>query len=163
MATIKRLDATLTGSDVKEFTYRIIHTPGYLPDCLCDVKSVTDIFIRMVNTAPDIVGVYDGAGKLGGVFFLGDIVPGHEATLFSWFWGKCFTPDTAREIKEYIDENAGVLGLARVEARTADDKKHGKLLELLGLKLEGRFKNAYKSGGKCRALFQYRKLYPKFE
>lgn len=154
---VKKLNCSLTSDDFRELSYRLLYTPNYLPDCLRDIKELTESFVHMTNGAGEFFGIHhDG---LAGFFFLADIVPRHEATFFSWFWGKLTSGDI-RFIQDYINEYSKQFGLCRIVARTPDDKKHGRILEMIGFRLEGRFRNAYKSGGKLSVMFQYRILKP---
>ena len=155
---VKRLDTSLVGGDFRELSYQLLHKPNYLPDCLKDIKVFTDMFSHMVNVSGQFMGVYDG-DKLGGFWFLGDIVPGHEATFFAWFWDKsCYTPLVVRTIRSYIRDYVSEFGLVRIVARTPDDRVYSRVLEQIGFKLEGRFAHGFRSFGKTTTLFQYRIL-----
>jgi RimJ/RimL family protein N-acetyltransferase len=158
---VKRLDTSLVGGDFRELSYQLLHKPNYLPDCLKDIKVFTDMFSHMVNVSGHFMGVYGGpdGDKLGGFWFLGDIVPAHEATFFAWFWDRsCYTPLVVRTIRSYIRDYVSEFGLVRIVARTPDNDCYGRMLEHIGFKLEGRFKNAWKGGGKLSTLFQFRIL-----
>ena len=153
---VRKLDCSLTGPDFRELSYQLLHKPNYLPDCIRDLKELTNSFSFMVNKFGEFMGIDNGGLK--GFFFIGDVVPGHEGVFFSWFWGK-FTHGDIRAIQEYLSGYSGLYGLCRIVARTADDKKHGRILEMCGMKLEGRFKSAFKSGGRLSTLYQYRRLF----
>jgi hypothetical protein len=154
---VKKLDTSLVGQDFRELSYQLLYKPNYLPDCLHDIKELTGSFSHMVNVGGQFFGVYHPS--LVGFFFLADIIPSHEATFFSWFWGR-FPHGTVRFIQDYISEYSKQFGLCRIVARTPDDKKHGRILEMCGFKLEGRFKSGYRAGHKTMTLFQYRILKP---
>jgi len=154
---IKRLDTSLIGGDFRELSFQLLHKPNYLPDCLRDIKAMSEQFVYMTNASGQFMGAYD-EDKLGGFWFLGDIVPGHEATFFGWFWDR-WTLGTVKSIRAYIKRYVGEYELARVTARTPDDKVYGRMLEQIGFKLEGRFKSAWKGGGNLSTLYCYRILF----
>lgn len=157
---ISKLDTSLVGPDFRELSYQLLHKDGYLPDCVRDIKTLTETFSAAMNRCSQPLGAYSGK-KLGGFWLLSDIIPGHEATFYSWFWDvDCCTPGLVKSIRLYIEGYADELGLARVVARTPDDKTYGRLLEMCKFKLEGRFRNAWKCGGRLSTLFQYRILFP---
>ena len=159
MAHARRFDAGLTSDDTREFTFHLQNDKWFLPDILKDYKRMMEEYQNTMARCCSPFALVGNDNKLGGVFFLSDVIPGHEATLYIWIWGKCYTATTHRFMLGYIEHYAEEYQLARVVCRTPDDKRLGRLLERLFFKLEGRFRSGYKSGGKCSTLFQYRRLF----
>ena len=157
MATIRALDTSLAGSDLRELSFRLLNTPLYVPDVLRDTKRIMETATKVFSTCLQPFALVDKANKLGGAFFVSDIIPEHEATFYQWVWGDVITPTTLPFMRGYIEECAGEYGLARVVARTPC-VKCGHLLEHLGFKMEGRFARGYKSGGRLHTLYQFRNL-----
>ena len=159
MSHSRYLDTSLTGSDLREFSFNLMNKPMFLPDILRDVKRVMEVASATFDVSCQPYALVDNSGKLGGVFYISDVVPEHEGVLYCWVWNRgVITPTTLRFVKEYIDSVAEEFILCRVVARTPD-KKLCRLLRALGLKEEGRFKLGYRSGGRSHTLFQMRKLY----
>lgn len=159
MASIRKFDPAVTGSDFKEFSYRLLNSKNFLPDILRDYKALLVEYTRTMDKCVQPFALVDPKNKIAGMFFVNDIDPGHKATFYCWVWGAGYTNGTRKFIREYIDSCAEEYQLARVECRTPDDKKLGRVLAQLGMKLEGRLKNAWKSGGRLGTLFLYRRLY----
>lgn len=159
MSNVRRYDTSLVGGDFKEFSYRLMNEKNYLPDVLRDYKRLVEEYQFMMGRCCQPFALVDNKNQLAGVFWMADVVPGHEGTFYIWIWGKCYTSTTYTFILEYIEHYAEEYQLARVVCRTPDDKKLGELLERLFFKLEGRFSRAYKSGGKLQCLYQYRRLF----
>ena len=160
MATCRRFDPSLTGSDTKELTFRLMNVPGFLPDVLHDYKRMMLEYQHMMETCCQPFAMVCPDNKMGGAFFLGDVSPGHEGTLFVWIWDpRCYTATTRKFLDGYVEHFAEDMALARMVCRTPDDGKLGRLLERMGFKLEGRFRNGWKGGGRLSPLYQYRKLF----
>ena len=160
MSHCRRFDPALTGEDTKEFTFKILNSPGFLPDVLRDYPRLMAEYQHAMNTCCQPFAMVGPDNKMGGVFFLSNVVPGHEGQLFLWIWNpKCYTATTRKFLEGYIEHFAEEMGLARVYCRTPDDKKKGRLLEKMGWKLESRAKSGWKSGGVLSTLFGYRKLF----
>jgi len=129
MASVRRYDASLVGGDFKEFSYRLQSEKNFLPDVLMDMKRMLEEYQFMMGRCCQPFALVGPDNKIGGVFFISDVVPGHEATFFCWQWLKgVITPATLRFINEYIEHYAEENGLARVVCRTPDDKGLGRLL-----------------------------------
>lgn len=159
MASIRKFDPAVTSSDFKEFSFRLLNSKNFLPDILRDYKALLAEYTHTMGKCVQPFSLVDSKNKLAGVFFINDIVIGHKATLYLWIWGAGYTNGTRKFIGEYIDSCAEEYQLARVECKTPDDKGLGRILTQLGMKLEGRLKNAWKSGGRLGTLFLYRRLY----
>lgn len=159
MASVRRYDASLVGDDFREFSYRLQNSKNFLPDVLMDMKRMLEEYQFMMGRCCQPFALVDNDNKIAGVFFISDVVPGHEATFYAWIWGKCYTGDTRRFMLEYIEHYAEEYQLARVVCRTTDDKGLGRLLEKLYFKLESRQKFGYKAGGKLMTLYGYRRLF----
>ena len=159
MATIRRLDTNPASADTAEFTFRLQSERFYLPDIYKDYQRMLEKYQQMMcECIQPWCLVHDG--KLGGVFFTSDVVPGHEAVFYIWMWNpKCYTATTKEFIAGYIEHCAENYELDRIVCRTPDDKGLGRLLERLGFKLEARCKNAWKSNGILATLYQYRRLF----
>lgn len=155
---VKKFDCSLAGSDYRELSFRLLYKPNYVPDIIHEVGKLSDTFVHMNKTGEEMYGVFTDKGLVG-FFFIGDIVPEHEGVLFSWFWDR-FPHGTIRFMRDYVEQIAWKYGLCRITARTIDDKMHGHILEMCGMKLESRAKWAYKSGGRLQTLYTYRKLFP---
>jgi RimJ/RimL family protein N-acetyltransferase len=135
-----------------------LNEKNYLPDVLKDMKRLVEEYQFMMGRCCQPFALVDNKNQLAGVFWMSEVVPGHEGTVFIWIWGKCYTATTHRFMLEYIEHYAEECGLSRVVCRTPDTRL-GRLLERLFFKLEGRFKNGWKSGGKTTSLYQYRRLF----
>jgi hypothetical protein len=159
MASCRRFDASLVSADAKEFTFRLQNEPNFLPDVYKNYKRMLEEYQFMMGRCCQPFALVDNDNKIAGVFFISDVVPGHEATFYAWAWGKWCTKSTWRFVLEYIEHYAEEYQLARVVCRTPDDKGLGRLLEHMFFKLEARMKNGYKSGGKLSCLYQYRRLF----
>lgn len=157
---IKPLDISVTSEEIKEWHYRLLKEPLFVPDVYRDDKRLLDaiVFTFANPTTQMPMAIVHPDGRLGGVFYVGDVVPEHEGTLYLWSWGKCITHSVVRDMKEYIKACADSCALRRLTARTPCEEL-GRVYELLGAKLEGRFARAYKSGGDCKVLFQYRWIF----
>ena len=160
MALCRRFDPSLTGSDTKELTFRLMNVHGFLPDVLHDYKRMMLEYQHMMETCCQPFAMVGPDNKMGGVFFLANVVPGHEGQLLIWIWdSRCYTATTRKFLDGYVEHFAEEMGLARMVCRTPDDKKLGRLLEKMGWKLESRAKHGYKSGGRFSTLFGYRRLF----
>ena len=159
MSHTRFFDTSLVGPDLKELTYRLLNEKNYLPDVLLDTKKVMETSQVVFSSSCQPFALVSNDNKLSGVFYIGDVIPGHDATFYIWVWdGKAVNHKTLPFIREYIEATAEEYGLYRVVARTPC-KKLCHLLEHLGFLLEGRFKNGYKSRGKLTVLFQLRRLF----
>jgi len=160
MSNCRRLDTSLVGEDFKEFSYRLMSGKNYLPDVLKEYKCMLGAYTQTMARCCQPFALVGPDNKMGGVFFMSDVAPEHEANFFIWMWNpKCYTATTNKFMYGYIEHYAEENLLARVVCRTPDDEKLGQLLEKLGFKLEGRFSQGYKSGGKLSTLFQYRRKF----
>jgi RimJ/RimL family protein N-acetyltransferase len=159
MPSIRRFDTAVTGTDFREFSYRLLNSKNYLPDVLRDYKALLAEYTHTMDKCCQPFAVVDKDNKLAGMFFINDIVPGHKGTFFCWMWGKGCSCSVLKFMKEYIDSCAEEYQLSRVECRTPDENGLGRLLKALKFKLEGRLKFGYKSGGRLTTLFCYRLLY----
>ena len=159
MAHARRFDASLVSPDTKEFTFHLQHEKNFLPDVLLDYPRMMEEYQNTMARCCQPFALVGNDNKMGGVFFLSDIVPEHQAVLYIWIWGKCYTATTHRFMLGYIEHYAEEYQLARVVCRTPDDKRLGRLLERLFFKLESRGAKGYKSGGRLMTLFGYRRLF----
>jgi len=160
MSHARRYDSSLVGDDFKEFSYRLLNEKNYLPDVLNDLPRMMEAYTQTMARCCQPFALVGPDNKMGGVFFVSDVIPEHEANFFLWCWDKkCYTATTNKFMYGYIEHYAEENLLARVVCRTPDDKGLGRLLEKLGFKLEGRFSQGYKSGGKLSTLFQYRRKF----
>jgi len=159
MAKCRRFDSSLTSGDTSEFTFHLQHDAGYLPDVLKDYKRLIDKYSMMMQTCCQPWGMVNGAGKLGGVFFVGDVEFGHEGVFYAWLWDpKVYTSTTHRFMDGYLCHVAESNRLDRMVCRTPDERLL-ELLERLGFKLEGRFARGYRCGGRSSVLYQARRLF----
>jgi len=159
MSHARVFDTSLVGPDLKELTYRLLNEKNFLPDVLLDTKKVMETSQIVFSSSCQPFALVSDDNKLGGMFYIGDVIPGHDATFYIWVWdGKSVTSKTLPFIREYIEATADEYGLCRVVARTPC-KKLCHLLEHLGFLMEGRFKSGYKSRGKLCVLFQMRRLF----
>lgn len=159
MSNCRRYDTSLVGGDFKEFSYRLMNEKNYLPDVLKDYKRLVDEYQFMMGRCCQPFALVDGKNLMGGVFFMSDIVPGHEGVLYIFIWNpKVYTATTNRFMYGYIEHYAEENQLARVVCRTPDEKL-GRLLEKLSFRMESRAKHGYKAGGKLMTLYAYRRLF----
>lgn len=160
MASLRKFDPALTGSDFCEFSFQLKKNPGFLPDIYSDLSRMLAKYEQAMSDCCQPWAMLDSRGKLGGVFWVGDIEIAHQACLYIWIWSPaCYTATTCRAMAGYISECAKSNQLDRLVCRTWDDLRLGRLLERLGFRLEGRFSRGYKSGGQARTLYQYRKIF----
>lgn len=160
MASIRKLDCSLTSGDCREFTYHLLNDALYLPDILRNYPQMIEKYAKTMSECLQPWALVGKQNQLGGVVFMSDVVPGHEAVFYCWIWdGSCYTSTTRRFMDEYVAHCAEEFGIHRVVARTPDDKKLGKLLDKMGFRLEGRFRGGFKHGGRLVPLFQFRKLF----
>lgn len=157
MSRIRFLDTNLAGADMKEFSFQLLNRPLYVPDVIHSTKAVIEEATRVFSTCQPYA-IDNDNGKLGGVFFVSNLYPGHECTFFLWAWGKAITPTTVRFMRDLLDATAEEYGLFRIVAHAAD-KRLGDVFEHLGMTLEANLKFGYKSGGRAMTLYQYRKIY----
>ncbi len=159
MAICRKYDTALTGKDFREFSYRLVECPGFIPDVYRDMPRLIEKHRQTMGECCQPFGIEVG-GELVGVFFMSDVVPEHEGAFYLWLWNKAgWTAKTRRFVCEYIEHFADGWKLARVVARTPDDKGLGRLLESCGFRLESRAKSGYKSGGRLMTLYAYRRLF----
>jgi hypothetical protein len=159
MSECRILDTNLSGADLREFSYRLLNEPNYIPDVLHSVKQVMEAARETFSVCQQPYALVNGTNKIGGVFFVSNVVPEHEAVFYVWCWdGKCISSKTMRFLKDYIRATADEYLLCRMVARTPD-KKLGHLLEHLSFKEEARQKWGWKSGGRLSTLYQYRILF----
>jgi RimJ/RimL family protein N-acetyltransferase len=159
MSHCRLFDTSLVNPDMREFSFHLLNDKDYLPDVLLDTKKVMATAPVVFASSCQPFGIIGGNNKLCGVFYISDVVPGHDATFYIWVWdGKAVSHKTLPFIREYIEATADEYGLYRIVARTPC-KKLCHLLEHLGFTLEGRFKSAWKSRGKLSVLFQLRRLF----
>jgi hypothetical protein len=159
MSHTRMFDTALANSDMRELSFRLLNEANYLPDVLMDTKKVMETATSVFCSSLQPFALVNDKNKLGGVFYIGDVIPGHDATFYIWVWdGKCITSKTLPFIREYIEASSEEYGLCRVVARTPC-KKLCHLLEHCGFKMEGRFASGYKSRGKLMTLFQLRVLF----
>jgi hypothetical protein len=153
------LDTNLLSPDMREFTYHLLNDKLFLPDIFKDMKRVMEMAPAVFASACQPFAIVGGDNKIGGVFYITDVIPGHEANLYIWVWnGKVVTSKTLPFIREYIEATAEEYGLCRLVARTPC-KKLCHLLKHLGLTEEARLKFGFKSGGRLMTLFQFRRLF----
>ena len=162
--TIRKFDTNLTSQDSRDFSFALLNNQGFVPDILHDVKALTVAMAGMFSTSATPWVIVQPDGHMGGVFFIGDIIPEHEGTLYLWVWDKsCWSPDVAGFVREYVNHVAESYLLRRLVARTPCARL-GKMLDgCLGFRVEGRFKKAWKAGGVCSTLFQHRLLFSNME
>jgi len=159
MGTVRHLDVSIQSDDFREFSYQLLNRKDFLPDVYHDLPRLLDKYQVVMSGACQPYGVVNCKGKLGAVFFVGDVVPDHEGTFYLWCWDKtCYGHSVHRFVRDYIEACMTENGLIRMVCRTPDDKGLGHLLEHLGLKLEGRFARGWKSGGRSSVLFQFRRF-----
>jgi hypothetical protein len=123
-----------------------------------DMKRMLEEYQFMMGRCCQPFALVDSQNQIGGVFFMSDVVPGHEATFYAWLWGKVYTATTHEFMNGYIEHYAEENQLARVVCRTPDERL-GQLLEHLGFKMEARAKHGYKAGGKLMTLYSHRRLF----
>jgi hypothetical protein len=158
MSETRLFDTKLTSQDVKEWTFQLMNRENFLPDCYRDYRSLIKIIGEKFSFEPRAVAVVQPDGHLGGMYFMGDIFPGHEGMLYMWVWGG-WTPSMARQADTYVRFMADNYSLARVTAKTPCDKLGRILSKELSFTEEGRFKKGFMGDGKFKTLRQYRRLF----
>jgi len=160
MSSLRRFDPALTGSDFREFSYRLMSVPGFLPDIYKDMSRMLAKYNSVMAECCQPWALVDGHNQIGGVFFVSDIEPSHQGQFYCWIWKPgCYTVSTHGAMESYLSDCAMSNQLDRISCRTWDDKHLGRLLERLGFKLEGRFSRAWKSAGRLSNLYCYRRLF----
>jgi len=155
------LDTGIASSDVVEFHFRLMREPLFVPDVYRDDRRLLDaMMLTWANPATQTpMAIVQPDGQLRGVYYIGDVVPDHEGTLYLWSWGNALTATTVRDIQEYIRITAESYALRRLTARTPCDSLGKALERFFRFKQEGRFSRAYKANGKYLNLYQYRVLF----
>jgi len=153
---IDALDLNLAGNDMKALTFELVERPLFVPDAIRDYRNL----LRTVRRVTEGYGAEFRAirhdDKLVGAFGVFNIVPQTDAEFALWIWDKTgLTHQTIRNIRDILTYMKDFHGLRRVTTHSADDR-HVRILELIGFKIEGRFRHGYKSGGKFHNMYQLR-------
>lgn len=155
---VKKMTTDFTGDDMKAFTYHLMNSPLYLPDLIRNYDALVEGISRRLIMPCAPLGVYSPTGKIGGVFWLTDIVPDHDARLMAWVWDKgVCTPETLHTVRDIIEADATTYSLRRVSAQTACPNME-RILRMLGMTTEGRQKYGFKHSGKYYTLTLMRKI-----
>src|SRR5512135_2505023 len=102
MSFCRNLDTQVASPDMREFTFRLLNMPMYVPDILHDLKKVLAAATEMFEVCQQPYAIVDGDNKIGGAFFISNVIPEHEGTLYLWAWGKdAITATTLGFIDEY--------------------------------------------------------------
>jgi hypothetical protein len=155
--TTKQLDKNLAGEDMKVFAFKLLNEPLFVPDSIRDYAPLLKTLKRVVEEPLSVLmGAYNDADELRGVFGVINIVPETDARFVLWTWGKpALTHHLVRDCRDLITYVKGTYELRRVTALAASEKQ-SQVLQLIGFKVEGRFRSGYKHKGQYHNLFQLR-------
>lgn len=155
--TTKQLDKNLAGEDMKVFAFRLLNEPLFVPDSIRDYAPLLKALKRIVEEPLSVLmGAYNASDDLVGVFGVINIVPETDARFVLWTWGKpAVTPQLIKDCRDLLTYIKGTYELRRVTAQAASEGQ-SRLLQTIGFKVEGRFRNGYKHAGQFHNLFQLR-------
>jgi len=155
--TSKKLDKNLATGDMKAFAFRLLNEPLFVPDQIKDYAPLLKALKRVVDEPLSVLmGAYDASDELTGVFGVVNIVPETDARFVLWAWGKpAVTPKLIKDCRDLLTYIKGTYELRRVTAQAASEGQ-SRLLQVIGFKVEGRFRSGYKHGGQFHNLFQLR-------
>lgn len=155
--TSRKLDKNLATGDMKAFAFRLLNEPLFVPDQIKDYAPLLKVLKRIVDEPLSVLmGAYDANDELSGVFGVVNIVPETDARFVLWTWGKpAVTPQLIKDCRDLLTYIKGTYELRRVTAQAASEGQ-SRLLQVIGFKVEGRFRSGYKHGGQFHNLFQLR-------
>ena len=154
---ITQLDTNLTGSDIKDWTFQLLSRSLFVPDAIRDYKPLLSTVRRVLDEpGTNLMAVRSDDGVLVGVYGLINVVPGHDARFVCWLWDKAaVTPGLVKSIRDFIVYSKDFHALRRVTVQSACEKLN-RLLELVGFKVEGRFRHGMKWDNRFHNLYQLR-------
>jgi len=135
----------------------LLNEPLFVPDSIRAYAPLLKTLKRIVEEPLSVLmGAYNDADELRGVFGVINIVPETDARFVLWTWGKpALTHRLVRDCRDLITYVKATYGLRRVTAQAASEKQ-SQVLQLIGFKVEGRFRSGYKHKGQFQNLFQLR-------
>ena len=155
---IEQLDTNLAGSDVKDWTFQLLSRPLFVPDPIRDYKPLLTTVRRVLEEpGTNFMAIRSDSGDtLLGVYGLFNVVPGVDARFACWLWDKAaVTPGLIKALKDFVVYSKDFHALRRVTVQSACEKMN-RILELVGFKVEGRFRHGFKWNGKFHNMYQLR-------
>lgn len=154
--TIEPLDKNLSGEQMKALTFYLLNGPYSCPDAIRDYAPLVKTVKRLFDDKENVFMAIKTETGLAGVFGLINIAKGHQAMFVSWFWNKgAVTPASIKNIRNFLTYCKDVLSLKRIYTETACER-HERILGLIGFKIEGRFRNAFRWHGRLYSLIKMR-------
>ena len=156
MIDIKPLDRNFLGEQMKSLTFHLLNGPYYCPDAVRDYNPLVKTLKRLFEEKDAVFMALLNGQTLSGVFGLVNVCRGHQAQFISWIWDKpALTPGLIKKLRDFLIYCKDVYALKRIAAQTACEK-HERILNLVGFKIEGRFRNAFRWNGELRPLVMMR-------
>lgn len=153
---IESFDTTLTGADVKDLSFQLLTRPLFVPDPLRDYKPLLSVMRRVLQEPGTNMMAIRNDEKLVGTYGLINVVPGVDGRFVAWLWDRsAVTPGTVKAVRDFIAYSKDFHALRRVTAQSACEKMN-RFLELVGFKVEGRFRHGMKWGEKFHNMYQLR-------
>lgn len=153
---ITKFDANLAGGDVKDLTFQLLTRPLYVPDAVRDYKPLIGAIRRILAEPGANLMAVRSAESLVGTYGIINVVPGADARFVCWFWDRsAVTPGLVKAARDFIAYSKEFHALKRVTAQSAC-KELSRFLEMVGFKVEGRFRHGMKWDGRFHNLFQLR-------
>lgn len=156
MSEITQFDVNLAGPDVKDLSFQLLSRPLFVPDPIRDYKPLLTVMRRVLQEPGTNMMAIRNDEKLVGTYGLINVVPGVDARFVAWLWDKAaVTGGTVHAVRDFIAYSKDFHALRRVTAQSACEKMN-RFLELVGFKVEGRFRHGYKWGEKFHNMYQLR-------
>jgi len=156
MIEITQFDISLTGPDVKDLSFQLLTRPLFVPDPIRDYKPLLSVMRRVLEEPGANMMAIRNNDALVGTYGLINVVPGVDGRFVCWLWEKsAVTPGAVKAVRDFIAYSKDFHALRRVTAQSACSKMN-RFLELVGFKIEGRFRHGFKWDNRFSNLFQLR-------
>lgn len=153
---IEQFDVNLAGADVKDLSFQLLSRPLFVPDPLRDYKPLLSTMRRVLQEPGTNMMAIRNSETLVGTYGLINVVPGIDGRFVCWLWDKsAVTPGTVKAVRDFIAYSKDFHALRRVTAQSACEKMN-RFLELVGFKVEGRFRHGMKWDNRFCNLYQLR-------
>jgi len=153
---IIQFDINLAGADVKDLSFQLLNRPLFVPDPIRDYKPLLVVMRRVLQEPGTNMMAIRNNDTLVGTYGLINVTPGVDGRFIAWLWDKsAVTPGTVKSVRDFIAYSKDFHALRRVTAQSACEKMN-RFLELVGFKVEGRFRHGFKWGEKFHNLYQLR-------
>lgn len=156
MISVDALEPNVASDEVKDFAFHLMNDPLFLPDYMKNYSVVIRRLKAIFAESAGPLRAIKKDGTLVGVFGVIDIIPETDARFVCWIWGtKVLTPGLVKSMRDFLSYIKQCYSLRRVTTQSACDRMC-RLLELVGFKIEGRFRHGFKWGGRFSNLYQLR-------